>query len=106
MDQIYITKLMCAAAFYPNYFKTIYNEQIDDQILRQLCGKDPKTTVMVRGLPEPTCIFHKRLKMLFESCSDKVIVHYDHDRAYVEFRDFYHVHERVVSGVYSVSVNA
>lgn len=100
LDQLYIIKLMCAAAFYPNYFKTNYNKQMEDEIMRQLCGKNPKTTIQVRGLPPPVLIFHNRLKQIFKACSDKIILHYDQNRAYIEFRDFYEVSSRVSSGVY------
>lgn len=91
---------MCAAAFYPNYFSTIFNEQQESEIIRQLCGKNPKTTIQVRGLPEPLPVFHARLKQLFKCCGDRLILHYDHNRAYVEFRDFYEVSDQIGSGVY------
>lgn len=68
--------------------------------MRQLCGKDPKTTIQVRGLPEPLPLFHVRLKQLFKCCGDRIILHYDHNRAYIEFRDFYEVADQIASGVY------
>ena len=90
---------MCAAAFYPNYFKTIYNDQMETEVMRQLCGKNPKTTIQVKGLEDPA-IYHVRLKNIFKACGDKVIMHYDRSKAYVEFSDYYEVNERIPSGVY------
>lgn len=91
---------MCAAAFYPNYFKTHLNPESSKEIIRQLCGKNPKSTVQVRGLPEPVALNHAKLKTIFEACAPNCILHYDRNRAYVEFRDFYEITNKIASGVY------
>lgn len=80
LDQYYIIKFMCAAAFYPNYFRT-HVEEDNDHIIRMLNGKNPKTTVSVKSTFRfcslSTCIrlehnFFCLFLSLNKSCSLKV----------------------------------
>ncbi|NXI69456.1 TDRD9 helicase, partial [Anseranas semipalmata] len=81
--QRFILQVVMAGAFYPNYFTfRKYNEEI---AVRELAGKDPKTTVMLKNIPPYGYLYHKQLQSLFRQCGQVKSVVYDGSRAFVEF---------------------
>uniref|UniRef100_A0A8C8AEG8 ATP-dependent RNA helicase TDRD9 n=1 Tax=Otus sunia TaxID=257818 RepID=A0A8C8AEG8_9STRI len=81
--QRFILQAVIAGAFYPNYFTFgKYDEKI---AVRQLAGKDPKTTVMLKNIPPYGYLYHKQLQSLFRQCGQVKSIAYDGSKAFVEF---------------------
>ncbi|XP_072193856.1 ATP-dependent RNA helicase TDRD9 isoform X1 [Excalfactoria chinensis] len=89
MDQDYIYKqhfilqVVMAGAFYPNYFS--FQRCNEEGAVRDLGGKDPKTTVMLRNVPPYGYLYHNQLQSQFRQCGQVKSVMYDGTRALVEF---------------------
>ncbi|CAL8286818.1 unnamed protein product [Lota lota] len=82
-QQTFIIQVVIAGAYYPNYF--VQGEMDEEMAARELCGHDPKTTVMVRNLPPYSFLYYKQLQSLFRQCGQVKAISFDGSRAYVEF---------------------
>ncbi|XP_019375443.1 PREDICTED: putative ATP-dependent RNA helicase TDRD9 [Gavialis gangeticus] len=81
--QRFILQIVIAGAFYPNYFSL---GQCDEEIaVKNLTGRDPKTTVMVKNIPPYGFLYHKQLQSLFRQCGQVKSIAYDEAKAFVEF---------------------
>lgn len=84
-----IVKLVLCGAFYPNYF---LQRKTDEQMtLREMCGHNPMTTVMIKGIPVfQGALYRKEIENLFIQCNGRrPKVHFEDSRAFVEFtREF------------------
>ncbi len=71
-------------------------------MIRQLNGKNPFRTVCVRGFPDEPILYHEQLNRTFEACSETnaIQLHYDNNRAFVEFKDLTDVKSKIAKGVY------
>ncbi|KAM4542411.1 ATP-dependent RNA helicase TDRD9 [Odontesthes bonariensis] len=81
--QKFILQVVIAGAHYPNYF--IQGDMDEDLASRELCGFNPRTTVMVRNLPPYSFLYYKQLQSLFRPCGQVKTVYFESSRAYVEF---------------------
>ncbi|XP_074439952.1 ATP-dependent RNA helicase TDRD9 isoform X2 [Larus michahellis] len=81
--QRFILQVVIAGAFYPNYFTF---GKCDGKIaMRDLAGKDPKTTVMLKNIPPYGYLYYKQLQSLFRQCGQVKSIAYDGSKAFVEF---------------------
>uniref|UniRef100_A0A7M4FCB0 Tudor domain containing 9 n=1 Tax=Crocodylus porosus TaxID=8502 RepID=A0A7M4FCB0_CROPO len=81
--QRFILQIVIAGAFYPNYFSL---GQCDEEIaVKNLTGRDPKTTIMVKNIPPYGFLYHKQLQSLFRQCGQVKSIAYDEAKAFVEF---------------------
>ncbi|NWI16508.1 TDRD9 helicase, partial [Crypturellus soui] len=81
--QRFILQVVIAGAFYPNYFSFgICDQEI---AVKELDGKDPKTTVMLRNIPPYGFLYHQQLQSLFRQCGQVKSIAYDGPKAFVEF---------------------
>ncbi|XP_054828112.1 ATP-dependent RNA helicase TDRD9 [Eublepharis macularius] len=81
--QRFILQVVMAGAFYPNYFAL---EQHDEEIAaKELSGKDPKTTVVLKSIPSYGFLYYKQLQSLFRQCGQVKSISYDGSKAFVEF---------------------
>jgi hypothetical protein len=71
-------------------------------VIRLLNGKDPYRTVCVKGLPDEPILYHQMLANTFAACADQnsIQLHYDSNRAFVEFKDLYDVKSKIARGIY------
>ncbi|NXL47158.1 TDRD9 helicase, partial [Podilymbus podiceps] len=81
--QRFILQVVIAGAFYPNYF--IFGKCDEEVAARDLAGKDPKTTVMLKNIPPYGYLYHKQLQSLFRQCGQVKSIAYDASKAFVEF---------------------
>ncbi|NXK75720.1 TDRD9 helicase, partial [Amazona guildingii] len=81
--QRFILQVVIAGAFYPNYFT--FGKCNEESAVRDLAGKDPKTTVMLRNVPPYGFLYHKQLQSLFRQCGQVKSIAYDGSKAFVEF---------------------
>ncbi|NXU50708.1 TDRD9 helicase, partial [Turnix velox] len=81
--QRFILQVVMAGAFYPNYFT--FGNCDEKIIMRDLAGKDPKTTVMLKNIPPYGYLYHKQLQSLFRQCGQVKSISYDGLKAFVEF---------------------
>ncbi|KAM9557007.1 ATP-dependent RNA helicase TDRD9 isoform 3-T3 [Guaruba guarouba] len=81
--QRFILQVVIAGAFYPNYFT--FGKCNEESAVRDLAGKDPKTTVMLRNVPPYGYLYHKQLQSLFRQCGQVKSIAYDGSKAFVEF---------------------
>ncbi|NXL84780.1 TDRD9 helicase, partial [Alectura lathami] len=81
--QRFILQVVMAGAFYPNYFT--FQNCNEEGAVRELGGKDPKTTVMLKNIPPYGYLYHKQLQSQFRQCGQVKSVVYDGSRAFVEF---------------------
>ncbi|KAJ6661880.1 hypothetical protein lerEdw1_013051, partial [Lerista edwardsae] len=81
--QRFILQVVMAGAFYPNYFTFGYHD--DEIAMRELSGKDPKTTVMVKNIPPYGFLYYKKLQSLFRQCGQVKSISYDGTKAFIEF---------------------
>ncbi|XP_064021733.1 ATP-dependent RNA helicase TDRD9 [Pogoniulus pusillus] len=81
--QRFILQVVIAGAFYPNYFTF---GRCDKEIaVKDLAGRDPKTTVMLKNIPPYGYLYHKQLQSLFRQCGQVKSIAYDGSKAFVEF---------------------
>ncbi|XP_041903664.1 ATP-dependent RNA helicase TDRD9 isoform X2 [Corvus kubaryi] len=89
MDQEYVHKqrfilqVVIAGAFYPNY--CTFGKCQEEIAMKDLAGKDPKTTVMLKNMPPYGYIYHKQLQSLLRQCGQVKSISYSGSRAFVEF---------------------
>ncbi|XP_047286866.1 ATP-dependent RNA helicase TDRD9 isoform X8 [Homo sapiens] len=89
MDQEYIYKqrfilqVVLAGAFYPNYFT--FGQPDEEMAVRELAGKDPKTTVVLKHIPPYGFLYYKQLQSLFRQCGQVKSIVFDGAKAFVEF---------------------
>uniref|UniRef100_A0A8B9P8X7 RNA helicase n=1 Tax=Apteryx owenii TaxID=8824 RepID=A0A8B9P8X7_APTOW len=89
MDQEYVYKqrfilqVVIAGAFYPNYFT--FGKCDQEIAVRELAGKDPKTTILLRNIPPYGFLYHKQMQSLFRQCGQVKSIAYDGPKAFVEF---------------------
>ncbi|NXE20690.1 TDRD9 helicase, partial [Ardeotis kori] len=81
--QRFILQVVIAGAFYPNYFT--FGKCDEEIAVRDLAGKDPKTTVMLRNIPPYGYLYHKQLQSLFRQCGQVKSIAYEGSKAFVEF---------------------
>ncbi|XP_050752878.1 ATP-dependent RNA helicase TDRD9 isoform X2 [Gymnogyps californianus] len=81
--QRFILQVVIAGAFYPNYFT--FGKCDEEIAVRDLAGKDPKTTVMLKNIPPYGYLYHKQLQSLFRQCGQVKSIAYDGSKAFVEF---------------------
>ncbi|KAB0348425.1 hypothetical protein FD754_013282 [Muntiacus muntjak] len=82
--QRFILQVVLAGAFYPNYFT--FGQPDEEIAVRELAGKDPKTTVVLKHIPPYGFLYHQQLQSLFRQCGQvKSIVFDGANRAFVEF---------------------
>ncbi|XP_044292607.1 ATP-dependent RNA helicase TDRD9 [Varanus komodoensis] len=81
--QRFILQVVMAGAFYPNYFT--FGHHDEDLAVRELTGKDPKTTVVLKNIPPYGFLYHKQLQSLFRQCGQVKSISYDGAKAFVEF---------------------
>uniref|UniRef100_A0A8C3J469 ATP-dependent RNA helicase TDRD9 n=1 Tax=Calidris pygmaea TaxID=425635 RepID=A0A8C3J469_9CHAR len=82
-EQRFILQIVIAGAFYPNYFT--FGKCHEKIAVRELAGKDPKTTVMLKNIPPYGYLYHKQLQSLFRQCGQVKSIAYDGSKAFVEF---------------------
>ncbi|XP_040334285.1 ATP-dependent RNA helicase TDRD9 isoform X4 [Herpailurus yagouaroundi] len=81
MDQEYVHKqrfilqVVLAGAFYPNYFT--FGQPDEEMAVRELAGKDPKTTIVLKHIPPYGFLYHKQLQSLFRQCGQVKSVVFD-----------------------------
>ncbi|XP_053080993.1 ATP-dependent RNA helicase TDRD9 isoform X3 [Acinonyx jubatus] len=81
MDQEYVYKqrfilqVVLAGAFYPNYFT--FGQPDEEMAVRELAGKDPKTTIVLKHIPPYGFLYHKQLQSLFRQCGQVKSVVFD-----------------------------
>ncbi|XP_038599213.1 ATP-dependent RNA helicase TDRD9 isoform X2 [Tachyglossus aculeatus] len=81
--QRFIIQVVLSGAFYPNYFTFGY---CDEEIAtRELCGKDPKTTIMLKHIPPYGFLYFKQLQALFRPCGQIKSILFDGNKAFLEF---------------------
>ncbi|XP_060118901.1 ATP-dependent RNA helicase TDRD9 [Heteronotia binoei] len=96
--QRFILQVIIAGAFYPNYFAL---GQCDEEVAaRELSGKDPKTTVMLKSVPPYGFLYYKQLQSLFRQCGQVKSISYDGTKAFVEFSRNPTEHFKTLPAVY------
>ncbi|OWK56106.1 putative ATP-dependent RNA helicase TDRD9 [Lonchura striata] len=78
-----IKEVVIAGAFYPNY--CTFGKCREEIAMKDLAGKDPKTTVMLKNIPPYGYIYHKQLQSLLRQCGQVKSISYNGTRAFVEF---------------------
>ncbi|RMB98688.1 hypothetical protein DUI87_24906 [Hirundo rustica rustica] len=78
-----IKEVVIAGAFYPNY--CTFGKCHEEIAMKELDGKDPKTTVMLKNIPSYGYIYHKQLQSLLRHCGQVKSISYNGSRAFVEF---------------------
>ncbi|XP_063146460.1 ATP-dependent RNA helicase TDRD9 [Candoia aspera] len=81
--QRFILQVVMAGAFYPNYFT--FGHHDEEVAVKELSGRDPKTTVMLKNIPPYGFLYYKQLQSLFRQCGQVKSIVYDGTKAFVEF---------------------
>uniref|UniRef100_A0A8D0XSV9 RNA helicase n=1 Tax=Sus scrofa TaxID=9823 RepID=A0A8D0XSV9_PIG len=81
--QRFILQVVLAGAFYPNYFT--FGQPDEEVAVRELAGKDPRTTVMLKHVPPYGFLYYKQLQSLFRKCGQVRSIVFDGAKAFVEF---------------------
>ncbi|XP_050010728.1 ATP-dependent RNA helicase TDRD9 [Alexandromys fortis] len=81
--QRFILQVVLAGAFYPNYFT--FGLPDEEMAVRELAGKDPKTTVVLKHIPPYGFLYYKQLQSLFRQCGQVKSIVFDGTKAFVEF---------------------
>uniref|UniRef100_A0A8C7B7H3 RNA helicase n=1 Tax=Neovison vison TaxID=452646 RepID=A0A8C7B7H3_NEOVI len=81
--QRFILQVVLAGAFYPNYFA--FGQPDEEMAVRELAGKDPKTTVVLKHIPPYGFLYYKQLQSLFRQCGQVRSIVFDGAKAFVEF---------------------
>uniref|UniRef100_A0A9L0SBP7 RNA helicase n=1 Tax=Equus caballus TaxID=9796 RepID=A0A9L0SBP7_HORSE len=81
--QRFILQVVLAGAFYPNYFT--FGPPDEEMAVRELAGKDPKTTVVLKHIPPYGFLYYKQLQSLFRQCGQVKSIVFDGSKAFVEF---------------------
>ncbi|XP_017450005.1 ATP-dependent RNA helicase TDRD9 isoform X4 [Rattus norvegicus] len=78
-----IREVVLAGAFYPNYFT--FGQPDEEMAVRELAGRDPKTTVVLKHIPPYGFLYYKQLQSLFRQCGQVKSIVFDGAKAFVEF---------------------
>ncbi|XP_031211807.1 ATP-dependent RNA helicase TDRD9 isoform X2 [Mastomys coucha] len=81
--QRFVLQVVLAGAFYPNYFT--FGQPDEEMAVRELAGKDPKTTVVLKHIPPYGFLYYKQLQSLFRQCGQVKSIVFDGAKAFVEF---------------------
>uniref|UniRef100_A0A4X2K3U9 ATP-dependent RNA helicase TDRD9 n=1 Tax=Vombatus ursinus TaxID=29139 RepID=A0A4X2K3U9_VOMUR len=81
--QRFILQVVLAGAFYPHYFT--FGQPDEEMAIRELAGKDPKTTVVLKHIPPYGFMYYKQLQSLFRQCGQVKSIVFDGTKAFVEF---------------------
>ncbi|XP_051008439.1 ATP-dependent RNA helicase TDRD9 [Acomys russatus] len=81
--QRFILQVVLAGAFYPNYFT--FGQPDEEMAVRELAGKDPNTTVVLKHIPPYGFLYYKQLQSLFRQCGQVKSIVFDGAKAFVEF---------------------
>ncbi|XP_075699987.1 ATP-dependent RNA helicase TDRD9 isoform X2 [Rhinoderma darwinii] len=81
--QRFMLQVVMAGAFYPNYFT--FGQSDEESGIKDLGGKDPKTTVVLKNVPPYGFLYHKQIQSLFRQCGQVKSILFDGSRAFVEF---------------------
>ncbi|XP_006160134.1 ATP-dependent RNA helicase TDRD9 isoform X2 [Tupaia chinensis] len=81
--QRFILQVVLAGAFYPNYFT--FGQPDEEMAVRELAGKDPKTTIVLKHIPPYGFLYYKQLQSLFRQCGQVRSIVFDGTKAFVEF---------------------
>ncbi|XP_050191582.1 ATP-dependent RNA helicase TDRD9 [Myiozetetes cayanensis] len=81
--QRFILQVVIAGAFYPNYFT--FGKCNEKSAVKELAGKDPKTTVMLKNIPPYGYLYHKQLQSQLRQCGQVKSIAYNGSKALVEF---------------------
>uniref|UniRef100_A0A8C5Q3T8 ATP-dependent RNA helicase TDRD9 n=1 Tax=Leptobrachium leishanense TaxID=445787 RepID=A0A8C5Q3T8_9ANUR len=81
--QRFILQVVMAGAFYPNYFT--FGPPDEVTAIKELGGKDPKTTVVLKKIPPYGFLYHKQIQSLFRQCGQVKSILFDGPKAFVEF---------------------
>ncbi|CAH2328578.1 ATP-dependent RNA helicase TDRD9 [Pelobates cultripes] len=81
--QRFVLQIVMAGAFYPNYFT--YSEPDEATAIKELGGKDPKTTVVLKNIPPYGFLYHKQIQSFFRQCGQVKSILFDGAKAFVEF---------------------
>lgn len=77
--------MIIAGAFYPNYFSA---PKIDIQeALKNVSGRSLHDTVQIKNLPmNEGILYNQKITELFRQCSNRIQIHYEDSKAYIEFK--------------------
>ncbi|XP_073097875.1 ATP-dependent RNA helicase TDRD9 isoform X8 [Manis javanica] len=81
--QRFILQVVLAGAFYPNYF--MFGQPDEEMAVRELAGKDPKTTIVLKHIPPYGFLYYKQLQSCFRQCGQVKSIVFDGAKAFVEF---------------------
>ncbi|KAF6352554.1 tudor domain containing 9 [Rhinolophus ferrumequinum] len=81
--QRFILQVVLAGAFYPNYFT--FGQPDEEMAVRELAGKDPKTTIVLKHVPPYGFLYYKQLQSLLRQCGQVKSIVFDGTKAFVEF---------------------
>ncbi|KAE8586841.1 hypothetical protein XENTR_v10021777 [Xenopus tropicalis] len=81
--QRFILQIVMAGAFYPNYFT--FGQSDERSAVRDLSAKDPRTTVVLKNVPNYSFLYYKQIQSLFRQCGQVKSILFDGSRAFVEF---------------------
>ncbi|OCT68434.1 hypothetical protein XELAEV_18039735mg [Xenopus laevis] len=81
--QRFILQVVMAGAFYPNYFT--FGQADERTAVRDLAAKDPRTTVVLKNVPNYGFLYYKEIQSLFRQCGQVKSILFDGSRAFVEF---------------------
>uniref|UniRef100_UPI00358FA5D5 ATP-dependent RNA helicase TDRD9-like n=1 Tax=Myxine glutinosa TaxID=7769 RepID=UPI00358FA5D5 len=79
----FILQVVMAGAFYPFYFSCNYMDEV--VAAKEMSGKDPKTTVIFKGLPPNAHLYYHQLQFLLRHCGQCKAIFFEGKKAYVEF---------------------
>ncbi|EGV94892.1 Putative ATP-dependent RNA helicase TDRD9 [Cricetulus griseus] len=82
--QRFILQVVLAGAFYPNYFT--FGQPDEEMAVRELAGKDPKTTVVLKHIPPYGFLYYKQLQSLFRQCGQVKSIVFDGAKVNVDFQ--------------------
>ncbi|XP_029453911.1 ATP-dependent RNA helicase TDRD9 isoform X2 [Rhinatrema bivittatum] len=82
--QRFILQVVMAGAFYPNYFT--FGQSDEEMAVRELAGRDPKTTVMLKNIPPYGFLYRKQIQSLFRQCGQVKSIVFDGSKVNVDFQ--------------------
>ncbi|CAL1265541.1 unnamed protein product [Larinioides sclopetarius] len=90
-----ILKMVIAGAFFPHYF---IQQPLDEvQISKEINENDPRSTVLVTGLPlNHGILYATALKQLLSCCGQNMSIEFEESKAYIKFMSKYEKNESLV----------
>uniref|UniRef100_UPI0035900AED ATP-dependent RNA helicase TDRD9-like n=1 Tax=Myxine glutinosa TaxID=7769 RepID=UPI0035900AED len=79
----FILQVVMAGAFYPFYFSCSSMDEV--LAAKEMFRKDPKTTVIIKGLPPNAHLYYHQLQFLLRNCGQCKTIFFEGRKAYVEF---------------------